>query len=102
MGLQRVVVRSDQEEAMKALVENVRQLGIGIVVEHSPKYEKQCNGRAEQGVQQLEGMIRTLKLVLEDRVKKRIPTDHLNHIQSIALSHRTNSEFAGRSSESSS
>ena len=76
MGLQKVVVRSDQEEAMKSLVENVRQLGIGVLVEHSPKYEKQCNGRAEQSVQQLEGMIRALKLVLEARVKKRIPTDH--------------------------
>ena len=48
MGLERVVVRADRENAMLAFLENIRRQGIQILVEKSPRYEKQSNSRGDK------------------------------------------------------
>ena len=44
-------------------------------VEWSPRYDLDANGLAEWGVQAAEGMTRTLKLELEDKIGGRVPAD---------------------------
>ena len=68
MGYTRVVIRSDQEPAITAMEETI--------VEWSPAYDKDANGKAERGVQAVEGLARTLNLELEDQLRHKIPIDH--------------------------
>jgi len=76
-----VVLRSDQEPALKDFVnEMARQRGGSgsgrTIVEHSPVRESQANGFIESGVKTLEGLVRTLKLALERRIKIVIDVQH--------------------------
>ena len=73
----KVILRADQEPALAALVEGVaKERGEeSTVVEWSPKGESQANGRAERGVQTLEGLARTHKLELEEKLMEKVPVD---------------------------
>ena len=66
----RVIVKTDQEPAIKTLVKDLveaREEG-RTVVEESPVRSSGSNGRAERAVQALEGHIRVLLLALEARL----------------------------------
>ena len=77
MGYTRVVIRSDQEPAITAMVDKIRELrNEETIVEWSPAHDKDANGMAERGVQAVEGLARTLKLELEDKLRHKIPVDH--------------------------
>ena len=68
MGYKRIVLKSDQEPAIKTLKEAVKRAWDGeIVMEESPVAEHQSNGRVERAVQTIQGMVRTFRDALESR-----------------------------------
>ena len=75
----RLIIRSDGEPAIVALLEEVarRRAGAVTVLEKSPKGDSQSNGLAERSVRGLEEMLRVHKLDLEEKLKERIQMDHV-------------------------
>jgi hypothetical protein len=76
-----IVVKSDQEEAIKAVVADVGKLraaggGGKYVVEYSPVGASQSNGVIERGIQSIEGHMRVILDAVETRWKVKIPADH--------------------------
>ena len=72
-----LIIKNDQEPALMDLVKEVRRLRKGgTQLEKSKKYDSQSNGAAERAVQTVEGITRTLKLVLEKRLGCQIPCAH--------------------------
>ena len=71
------ILKSDQEPAMLALQERVRQLRCGeeeqTILENSPVAESQSNGVIEKGIQEVESQARTLMCALEERLRAVIP-----------------------------
>ena len=77
LGYRRVVFRSDNEPALLAFLDKLREnLSGEVVVEGSPVGDPQSNGAAEMAVGQLKGLVRTLKYSVEQRLQTRIPDDH--------------------------
>ncbi len=77
LGYKDVVIRSDQEPAIMALVDKVAQLRDEVTIkESSPVGDSQANGMAERGVQAVEEYVRVLKLALEKRLNAKIPVSH--------------------------
>ena len=73
MGYKRVVIRTDGEPAIVALVERLATAWTGeILQEHSPAGESQSNGAAERAVRTLVGLVRTLLLALQARMGETI------------------------------
>ena len=70
----KIVVRCDQEAAVTAILDRVKENqaanGIleSIVPEWSPVGSHQSNGAVERGVQAVEGQVRTLRDALESRI----------------------------------
>jgi len=61
-GYRRVVLKSDQEPSLIALLAAAKELcTCEVLLEHSPKGEPQANGEAERAVQSVMGLSRTLK-----------------------------------------
>ena len=76
-----VVMKSDQEEAIKAVVTDVGRLrasggGGKYVMEHSPVKASASNGVIERGIQSIEGQVRVLLDALETRWGVKIPVYH--------------------------
>ena len=70
-----VTLKSDQEEAIKTVLEQVadrRGLAGRTILEHSPVADSKGNGVAERAVQSIESMTRTLKLDLEARIHEEL------------------------------
>ena len=83
LGHTRLILKADNEPALHTLVEQsleeirIKVRGvIQISTEHPPKYDSQSNGGVETGVRLIRGQFRTLKLCLEARIGKVIPTSH--------------------------
>ena len=83
LGHTRLILKTDNEPALHILVEQsleeirIKVRGVAQVsIEHSPRYDSQSNGGVEAGVRILRGHFRTLKLCLEARIGKVIPTNH--------------------------
>jgi hypothetical protein len=77
-GHKKLLVRSDHEPSILALRKKIVELVDGQVFqEDSIKGESQTNGLAEVGVKILEGMIRTLKLAVEGRIKESLASDSI-------------------------
>ena len=77
IGYDTVILRSDQEPAISAFTEKVKELfGAGAQVEWAPRGDKNANGLAERAAQAVEGVARTLKLELEERLGRSIPVTH--------------------------
>ena len=77
MGLKKVTIKTDQEPALIALAEGVRnERKSETIIEHSPVAESASNGMIEKAVQQVEEQIRVLKLALQNRIKAHIPSHH--------------------------
>ena len=73
LGHQRLVLKSDQEPAIKALLQSVkREKHQDIAFEHSPVAEHQSNGVAERTVKTVQGQVRTMKLALEARISEKV------------------------------
>ena len=66
----KVIVRSDQEAPIKAVVQAViKARGDAVTIpEHSPVGSSGSNGVIERGVKEVEGQIRTLKSALDARI----------------------------------
>ena len=67
-----LVVKSDQEPAIKELQEEIARQrrasgAVGTILENSKVGDSSSNGRTERAIQELGGMIRTLKFALEER-----------------------------------
>ena len=89
-GLTRFVWKSDQEKAVRALVEEaVKRSGrsgdlvptdgttpVVAVPEASPVGSSASNGRAERTIQQVEDQLRTMKAALESRLGTKLPCNH--------------------------
>ena len=75
-GYKRVVLKSDQEQAIKKLKSQVRlDFDLEIPEEQSCAYDSQSNAEVENSIQQVEGQIRTVKLQLEHRLGDKLPID---------------------------
>ena len=77
-----LVVKTDQEPAIKELQEEVSRRrsmdgALGTVLENSKVGDSSSNGRTERAIQELGGMVRTLKCALEERTGgEKIPLGH--------------------------
>jgi hypothetical protein len=71
-------MKSDQEPAMKAVVEDIAQwrAPAKTIIEQSPVGSSQSNGVIERAIQSYEGLLRTLKSGLEARWDAKIPDGH--------------------------
>ena len=49
---------------------------VTTILENSRVHDSQSNGTAERAVQTVEGIVRTIKLALERRIGKKIPSTH--------------------------
>ena len=77
LGYQKVVVKSDQEEALNAVIRKVRQYrgsDTQTMQEHSPVGSSQSNGATERRIQTIEGLVRTMRSAFESRLGAKIPT----------------------------
>ena len=73
-----MILKSDQEEAIKALVKDVmnhRASGVKTLVEEAPK-DSSSNGLVERTVQEVQGKFRTIKSSTETKVGITIDRDH--------------------------
>ncbi len=89
LGYSRVALRSDNERAIvKVLKQALITAKVQVVddegeppeqvmQEHSAKYDSQSNGEIEVGVRDIRGILTANKLCLEERIGRRIPTDHV-------------------------
>ena len=78
-GLRRVVIKSDQEPALKELLRAVkaeRAEAIELQPDDSPVGVSKSNGEIERAIQTMQGQVRSLKLCLESRYKRKILEDH--------------------------
>ena len=78
-GLRRVVIKSDQEPALKELLRVVkaeRPEDIELQPEESPVGESKSNGEIERAIQTIQGQVGALKLGLESRYQRKILEDH--------------------------
>ena len=81
LGYTKVTLKSDNEPAIVSLLtETLKGLKVEALEQaneaHPPAYDSKANGSIENAVRQLQGLLRTLKLCLEARIGKRIPTEH--------------------------
>ena len=77
-GCGRAILKSDGEPSIVALqeaVENVRMSD--TILENPPKGDSQCNGAAENAVRETEGMIRTWKVFVQDKLNIVIENKHV-------------------------
>ena len=87
-GVTKLVYKSDQEPAIRAMLEKaLNSIGrtgdprsndeiIQLVPESSAVGESPSNGKAERAVQSIEDMTRTYLSALEGRIRAKIPTQH--------------------------
>ena len=67
-GYRRLVLKSDQENSIKALAKSAKDGFKGeVILEHSPKGESKSNGEVERAVQSVHGLARTLKDFVEQK-----------------------------------
>ena len=83
MGHTRLILKSDQEVSLLALVTQILQVmkfkveGLeSLTTEQSAAYESQSNGATEVAVRAIRGLMRTLRLCLEARVGQKVPDSH--------------------------
>ena len=69
-----IVVKTNYEPAIEYLVKQVKEARVGqrTLVEESPVQSHASNGIVERAVQQIEGLIRTMKSALADRLEGEI------------------------------
>ena len=78
LGLRRSVFKSDQEPAILALKQAVRESmpTVQFVMEESLVEEHESNGTIEVTVREIQKQVRVMKSALEDRMKCEVPSRH--------------------------
>ena len=80
-GLTKMSIKSDQEPAILNLIQAVRRERPETIEcmtpEESPVGESKSNGAIENAIRNVQGQVRTLKLMLEERYKVRIGENHM-------------------------
>lgn len=80
LGYPKVLLKSDNEPAIVALLkETLKGLKVDVVDAapvHPSAYDSKANGSVENACRQVQGLLRTLKFCLESRIQKRIPCGH--------------------------
>ena len=80
LGYPKMILKSDQEPAIldlrNAVVKQCKELGMEVLPESSPVAESQSNGVVERGIQEIEGLVRTLKDQVEEKYQKHLNQDH--------------------------
>ena len=83
LGHQRLILKADNEPAiLKLLKDSLKTARVEVedleqvMDEQAVKYDSKSNGDAENAVKQVTKQLRTLKLCLEQRISKKIPTAH--------------------------
>ena len=87
IGYPKVVLKNDNEPAIEGLAKEIRGASRGLadtvqmeamIPENSEVGESQSNGRTERAVGTMEGLVRTLKSALEERIGVTLdPTDNM-------------------------
>ena len=73
-GYKTVAMKSDQEEPMRALQQRVRKaVNCEMALTDSKKYDSKANGKLEKSIQESDRQVKTLKLLLENRIGKVVP-----------------------------
>ena len=68
-----VTLKSDGEPAIVDLKRAVKEIRVEDTRrEEAPKGDKAANGEAEQAVQEVAGLVRTVKCEMEDRMRRRV------------------------------
>ena len=79
LDYKKVILKSDQERSMKALQERIRQMRTAsneqTLVENSPVGESQSNGFVEEAIKDVEEMVGTLLISLEEKIDARLPQE---------------------------
>ena len=76
LGCPTRINKTDQEEALNAVIRKVRQYtgaDTQNMQEHSPVGSSQSNGATERRIQTIEGQVRTLRSAFEARIGARLP-----------------------------
>ena len=75
---ERISIKSDQEPAMLDLVKEIARIrpGVGTALDESRVGDSNSNARAEVAVQEIKGMVRTLRSALEYNIGSKIPIEH--------------------------
>ena len=72
-----VTLKSDQEPALLDLVNAIGRVRGGVTHKEKAKArDSQSNGVAERAVQSVEGMVRTMKIDLEEKLGTQVPCAH--------------------------
>ena len=81
LGHKRIVLRSDNERSLIALLKVViaAMPGVEAVQRTSPEGDHQANGLAEVGVREIKGQIRVLRSQLEENLGRRLEADEPLH-----------------------
>ena len=79
MGYRRLVLKSDQEPAVKDLKMAVKtEKGVDIMLEESPAYDSRSNREVERAIQTVQGQVRAIKDAVEARYGEKLkPEDHI-------------------------
>ena len=76
MGHTEVVIKTDGEPALVAVMEAVRAKRLHPTrLEHPPAYDPQSNGAIEKAVDDAMGQTRAVKIALEQRLKAKVESD---------------------------
>jgi len=81
LGYSRVILRSDNEPAIVAVLkETLKGLRIDVLEQaaedHPPAHDSKSSGSVENAVRQVQGLLRTVKDCLETQIQQRIPCEH--------------------------
>ena len=69
LGYKKIIFKSDNEPAIIALKQAIKaERPEEIILEESPVGESASNGKIESAIKQVEGMFRSLKSSLEERI----------------------------------
>ena len=75
--LSKIIIKTDQEPAILSMIADVIKIraergGAETIPENSPTYSHQSNGVIERGVQSVEGIIRSIRSALEERISEKL------------------------------
>ena len=83
LGYTKILLKADNEKAIvKLLHDSLRRIKTEVLdleqigKEHPPAYDSRSNGSVENAVKAVQGLLRTLKLGFEEKIKGTVPVTH--------------------------
>ena len=75
---ERIIIKTDQEASITDVQNGIvkARAGHGTAMEHSRVGDSNSNGRAERAIQDVKGLVRTLRSAVEEKIGERISLDH--------------------------